>query len=949
MNDLNSSLINEFLLESFENLSNISDELTQFEKEPDNDDLLNGVYRKVHTLKGSASFIGFKKLQDITHQAETLLDQLREKEIFLNGDITDALLDSFDSCVEILKGIELTGVEPEKDYSDIERTLAMIVDKTISNSNNSTRPEAAEKIENEAKSEVKTKEPPGKKKVLKKVLKRKVLKRKEPTSISEPSEQTVREKVEEVPSAAPISKNVESARKSEEAIEKIDSKKPEKPIVTTSISDSVVRVNVQLLDKIMNVVGELVLNRNQILQSVNNIENSELSRLSQQLNVITTELQTDIMQTRMQPVGAVVNKFERVVRDLARSQNKKITLNITGQETEVDKTLLEAIRDPLTHLIRNSVDHGIETPELRKSLGKSEVGTIQIKAYHEGGQVNIEIIDDGKGIDSQVIAAKAIEKGVVTADEITMMNDRQIMSLIFRPGFSTAEQVTNISGRGVGMDVVKSNIEKIGGNVDIDSKVGLGSVFRLKIPLTLAIIPALIVKSRDETFAIPQLNLVELVRLDEQNAEKAIESISKSEFFRLRGELIPIFRLNKELNLEQVCERSTKLLEVYKNSNKMDKLNGNGDDLDILEDDCLNIVVLRAEGVTFGLIVDTVLDTEEIVVKPLSQMLREQTCFAGATIMGDGSVALILDALGFFNSVSNGEGVHTGDESTVDSRDVYMERYADDDQEVLLIELEDGKTYGLPLILVNRLEKFNAQRIEWAGEQAVVKYGNIPMPLINIEKSLDLSKKPNFEELASDMTLPCIVVNLKGQFYGFVVRSIVDIAVSDGNINSDAIDREGLLGTVFVDGKTVTLLDVHGILSKLPFLNHQKNAGMFNNKRVLLVEDSPLYRKIESEFLIERGYEVVMAFDGEHGLNVLRNDDPFDIIITDIEMPVMNGFDFCRKLREMEEYKKTPVIAVSTKVQDKDFEMGKDAGFNAHLEKLNKDEVLGAILSYIRG
>ncbi len=940
MSDTNSSLINEFLVESFENLSNISEELTQFEKDAHNLELLNSVYRKVHTLKGSASFLGFKKLQEITHQAETILDRLRENELELTGDITDVLLETFDSCVEILKQIEASGAEGEKEYSNILGDLKGILS---SGGEPEIKKDSAGSDESNIDNNDSTSAP--KKKILKKVLKRKVLKKvtkSETASAEAPVAQVAK---------TDLSSESEDMKK-EVVAEKNTPMKKDKVPSTASIADSVVRVNVQLLDKIMNVVGELVLNRNQILQSVNNIENSELTRLSQQLNVITTELQTDIMQTRMQPVGAVVNKFERVVRDLARAQNKKINLVITGQDTELDKTLLEAIRDPLTHLIRNSVDHGIEMPEERKAKGKPEVGNIQIKAYHEGGQVNIEIIDDGGGIDAKKIAAKAIEKGLVTQEEITMMNERQIMNLIFKPGFSTAEQVTNISGRGVGMDVVKSNIEKIGGNVDIDSKVGLGSVFKLKIPLTLAIIPALIIKSCDETFAIPQLNLVELVRLDAEHADKAIEHIYKSEFFRLRGDLIPIFRLNKELELEKISQRSSQLLEVYKNSNKMDKLVTKSDVSDILEDDCLNIVVLRAEGVTFGLIVDTVLDTEEIVVKPLSQMLREKTCFAGATIMGDGSVALILDALGFFNRVSKGNVVHANDTSSIDNRELCMERFADDDQEILMIELADGKVYGLPLILVNRLEKFNANRVEWAGEQAIVRYGDVPMPLINLEENLQLSIRPDFAQLEENQTIPCIVVKLKGLFYGLVVKSIVDIAVSEGNINSDAIDHEGLLGTVFVGDKTITLIDVHGILGKVganstKHSEHKKTLG--KSRRILLVEDSPLYRKIESEFLLEFGYSVETANDGAEALELLKNDSAFDLIITDIEMPVMNGFEFCRELRTMDQFRDIPVLAVSTKVQDKDFEMGREVGFNEHLEKLNKDEVLGKIEEYLQG
>ncbi|MDD4976447.1 MAG: chemotaxis protein CheW, partial [Bacteriovorax sp.] len=646
------------------------------------------------------------------------------------------------------------------------------------------------------------------------------------------------------------------------------------------------------------------------------------NRLAQQLNIITTELQTDIMTTRMQPVGSVLSKFERIVRDLARSQNKKIALEIIGKDTELDKTLLEAIRDPLTHLIRNSVDHGVELPEDRIKKGKNEEGKITIRSYHEGGQVTIEIKDDGNGIDPQRILEKAIQKGIVSSEQGPKMSARQILNIIFMPGFSTAEQITNISGRGVGMDVVKSNIEKIGGSVDITSNVGEGTTFKLKIPLTLAIVPALVIQDKNETFAIPQINLVELVRLEGEESRKQLEILHDSEFFRLRGNLIPIFRLSESLKLEQQAGTNQ-------------------------EDDFINIVILSAEGRVYGLIVDSILDTEEIVVKPLSKKLKNLSFFAGATIMGDGRVALIIDALGFFNTVDRGHG-QKADHLLAEAKE--LQAYGNEDQEVLLCSLGDNRNYAIPLMLVNRLEEFHSNQIEWSGDQALMKYGNIPMPLINLEKSLKLKGLSMLESIKGneDFTIACVVVKIRNHFFGLVVDSIKDIAISEGGISSDSVDRNGLLGTIFTNQKTISLLDIHGIIDMQKLgknVYSKKQNG--NNGRILVVEDSPLYRKVLKDFLEECGYEVALASNGREGIDFLERGEVVDLIILDIEMPIMNGWDCSKEIRNSnKKYSTVPIIAISSRISAQDKAKGLSVGFTQHLEKLNKEEVLKSVSNY---
>lgn len=907
MVDPNSVIVQEFLIESFENLTGISEELTQYEKTPTDSELLNSIYRKVHTLKGSASFLGLHKLQEITHEGENLLDLIREGEVQLTGDHVDLLLETFDACIEILKSIEESGHEPEKSYEDILKKYSSSQDVELPQIDDYFPYENYIGDKKLSPLPIKAEAPvvatPKEEKPVQKVVEKKV----EPVKEVLPAE-----KPKEVKISKPQIKNEKKMT---------DEKTVEQPTAARqgNISDSVVRVNVKLLDKIMNVVGELVLNRNQILQFANNEDAPELNRLAQELNVITTELQTDIMTTRMQPVGSVLGKFERIVRDLARSQKKKIKLTITGRETELDKTLLEAIRDPMTHLIRNSVDHGVETPDARNIAGKNEEGSILIKAYHEGGQVTIEIKDDGNGIDPEKILEKALNKGLITPERASQMGKKDILNLIFLPGFSTAEQVTNISGRGVGMDVVRSNIEKIGGSVDIDSKVGEGTSFKLKIPLTLAIVPALVVQSGIETFAIPQINLVELVRLEGDECKTQIEKLHESEFYRLRGDLIPVFRLSESIGLRKNCIKER---EKY-------------------EEDFLNIVILNAEGKVYGLIVDTVLDTEEIVVKALSRKLKDLSIYGGTTIMGDGKVALIVDALGFLNYVDKGHSQKASQMVVQES----VNTLKNETDEVLLCRLGDDRHYSIPLCLVNRLEEFEKNQIEWSGDQPLIRYRNKPMPLINLEKTMKLNGTSNLMDKDKGM-LPCVVVSIRNSLFGFIVSEIRDIALNDDVIDSDTVDRDGILGTIYVNETTVSLIDCHKIIDMQPIgQNLKKKTEQKSRGKILLVEDSVLYKKIQKEHLSDLGFEIVEANHGQEAIEILKSRrHQFDIIVTDLEMPVCNGWEFVKFVKEhVADFGDIPVIAMSGTIKSKDLDEGLRSGFKMMIEKLNQQAFQEAI------
>jgi len=900
----NSAIINDFLLESFEALGSIVDEITMLEKNPKDEELINSIYRTIHTIKGSAGFLGFTKLQAVAHSVENILSLIRENTISLNSELVDIFYESFDLCSNVLKNIEANNVEGELDSDGFKLKLLSVVEKSILHNEqiindelymDELRMKSSEQIIREAaiNNDIK--------KVDIKSIENETIKNENKTDSKKV--QVMKEDKKESPTKKAEKKPAKAAKK--------------------SVSDSVVKVNVSLLDDIMNVVGELVLNRNQIMQLSAQKDDSEFSTLAVQLDAITSELQNGIMEMRMQPVGSVFSKFERTIRDLARSQNKPIQLIIEGKETELDKTLLEAIKDPMTHMIRNSVDHGIEKPEARKASGKMEEGHITIKAYHEGGQVIIEVKDDGGGIDPKIIANKAIEKGVVTEEELATWSDKQIINLVFNAGFSTAEAVTNISGRGVGMDVVRSNIEKIGGEVDLTSVVGEGSVFKLKIPLTLAIVPALIVQSRQEQFAIHQKNLVELVLLENLSEKESLEMIDDQEFFRLRGNLIPLFRIDTIFKLEG---------ERIKNS-------------EFDDGDSLNVVVMQAEGNTYGLIVDRVLDTQEIVVKPLSKKLKDLSFYAGSTIMGDGKVALIIDAFGFYNFI---EGGNAKKQDTSKKEETQSDNYKNaEEQEYLVVRLGDERGYAIPLCLVTRLEEFAEKDINFSGELALIKYGEKPMPLLNVEKLLQMdATKSRLNNLDKNPIIPTIVFSVKGHNVSLVVDEILDIGVTTSEVNTDSVDRDGLWGTVYINDNLYPVIDIHRLVEMHPIGKNifagKKKVKL--NKTILLAEDSPVFQKVLIELLEEEGFDVLLGKNGAEAYKILETTTTkIDLIVTDVEMPELNGFQFAKKVRENEKFSTLPIVAVTTRVDEKDLQKGKEVGFTCHLEKLNKEDVTSHI------
>jgi two-component system chemotaxis sensor kinase CheA len=711
-------VVNEFITESHENLDQLDQELVHLEQRPD-PEVIARIFHTIHTIKGTSGFLGFTTLEAVTHVGENLLSKLRDGVLQITTDITSALLSMVDAVREILASVAATGAEGGVAYDALVARLTQLSDGGA--------PAAPEPVQAVEAVEV----------------------------VGAPAE------------AGEIAVEASDNRSSADERAAADER---------AVGADTIRVDVSLLDDLMNLVGELVLARNQILQFVHSQGDPTFIATSQRLNLITTELQAGVMKTRMQPIENVWNKFPRVVRDLTVTCGKRARLEMDGKHTELDKTLLEAIKDPLTHLVRNAIDHGLESPAERIAHGKLAEGVVRLRAFHEGGQVIIEISDDGAGIDAGLLRAKAVQKGLLSADEAATRSDRDMLDVIFQPGFSTAETVSNLSGRGVGMDVVRTNIESIGGSVEVNTVVGSGTTFRVKIPLTLAIIPALVVSIGVDRYAIPQVSLLELLRI----GRTGIEWIQGVPIYRLRGHLLPLVFLDRVFNGAASDE-----------------------DRDIEASESYNIVVVQADDVQFGLVVDEISDTAEIVVKPLGRLLKHVEAFAGATIMGDGRVALILDVMGIANHV----GITSRARAARSAAPVETDDVAGERARLLIFSLGDRRL-GLPLEAVARLEEFQLSDIETTGHRQVVQYRGEIMHLVDLGKELGLPSTP-----AADQSMHVVVYSEGGASVGLIVDQIFDIVEERFELVAQGAEH-GISGAAVIQGLVTDVVDVPAILRR---------------------------------------------------------------------------------------------------------------------------------------
>jgi len=777
-----SDIVKDFLVESYENLDRLDRDLVGLEKNPRDKEALAGVFRTIHTIKGTCGFLAFNKLEKVAHVGENLLTRLRDGQLTLNPEITTALLGMVDAVRQMLKEVATTGQDGEVDYPELRETLTRLQGGTApapaptASDAAAGAPGAAHSASSSDSTAAETKS--RAKTAHKAAHGEKLTPAGDAPGANQPS--TIQPSAMQANELRPGSPSAESGANKSPVTE------PESR--TREAIAETIRVGVNVLDKMMTLVGELVLARNQLLQISNTVEDTGLQAVSQRMNLIATELQEEVMKTRMQPIGNIWNQFPRTVRDVALGCGKEVGIEMEGKETELDKTIIEAIKDPLTHLVRNSVDHGIELPAERVKAGKDRAGRLILRAFHEGGQVNIEISDDGAGLNVERIRKKAVERAVVTADQAARMTEREIFNLIFLPGFSTAEKVTNVSGRGVGMDVVKTNVERIGGNVDVQSTPGRGTTVRVKIPLTLAIIPALVVTCAGDRYAIPQVSLLELVRLEADEVARGIELVHGAPVYRLRGRLLPLVYLNQELKLESDARQA------------------------VTGDGAVNIVVLQADERQFGLVVDQINDTEEIVVKPLRKQLKTVKTFAGSSIMGDGRVALILDVLGLAQRAS--VVTETRDRSLTEKAAEALG--AEEGKQTFLLFAGPGDSrMAIPLSTLARLEEFPVAQVEMSGSQWVTQYRGQILPLIRLTVALE-ERRNRLRALqappaADSGPIQVLVLNHEGRSFGLVVDRILDIIEDRADVQS-AATRANVLYSVVIGERVTELLDIPAIL-----------------------------------------------------------------------------------------------------------------------------------------
>jgi len=753
--------------------------------------------------------------------------------------------------------------------------------------------------------------------------------------------------------------------------------KTEKSDTPTSL-----RVSVNLLESLMTLAGEMVLSRNQLLQAISQQDQHSIKLSGQRIDLVTSELQEAIMMTRMQPIGSIFNKFPRVVRDMSQKLDKEINLIVTGKDVELDKTIIEGLGDPLTHLIRNSADHGIETPKIRIAAAKPRAGKIELKAYHEAGQVNIEITDDGNGLDAEKIADKALEKGMISSDQHKAMSRKEKMALILLPSLSTAEKVTDVSGRGVGMDVVKSNIDQLGGQIEIDSEMGRGTTIKIKLPLTLAIIPSLLVSVGEERFAVPQVNVSELVRIGAAQIKERIERVGDSEVMPLRGELIPLIRLASVLGIQSsvvdpksgeeredrrsaIADRRSPTTTIDESLEQtLDEEFANkrsGQDRRYKASSDLNIVVVSAGSFKYGLVVDDLHDSIEIVVKPMGRHLKHLASYAGATIMGDGRVALILDVAGIAKladliSMAGSQRAQDLAETGEGSRNK-------DRQSLLLFRNGPEEPCAVPLEIVERVEQVQHEDIETKSGQKVIKYRGGSLPLFALSDVSEVAK------LSQEQELVVIVFTVAEREIGLLASQPVDTVEIKAVIDRDTLRDTGIMGSSIIKEQTTLIIDIYELVeTRKPewFKRLQKRKEREKEaqrhgsdsstatappeiKKILLVEDSDFFRSQLKKYIDDDERQCIPAEDGLIAWNWLQeHPDELSLIITDIEMPNMDGFELCRRIRNDDRFNDLKIIAVTSLASDEHIAKGKSVGINDYQIKLDKDKLLTSIDKHIQ-
>ncbi|MBF0500725.1 MAG: chemotaxis protein CheW [Candidatus Riflebacteria bacterium] len=1056
-------LLNEFVAESREMLSNIESDLLIIEKSGANfsDKLINNVFRAAHSIKGASGLFGFTKMQELAHKTETVLDMIRTHLITPDAEVVNILLMAFDKLRDMINQpnasneqniteniISLTGLAtaflpteekgafsrstsvklpdgflisiPEidlnlaikqktfiyfaeydllndidragKDLLDVMRVLVAfgkvldarvnysVIGKLDDEVNTKLPLQVLFATDVEPKEIGCAMELPGERVIVvhdprqgENILL--------PIPIA-PSSGAKESAIQQLPSTTLPQENkpstppkTASAQASSGTSSSVPSSHPAPEngrsggLEEASHGDSTIRVSLDILENLMNLAGELVLSRNQLREALSQKDEKGILSGSQRINLVTTELQEVIMQTRMQPIGNVFGKFPRLVRDLTRELKKEINLQIEGKEVEMDKTLVEGLNDPLTHMVRNACDHGIELPEKRVDSGKKAAGTVSLRAYHEAGQVVIEITDDGKGIDPERLAAAAIEKGLVSQDALQGMSEKEKIALIFLPGLSTAEKVTGLSGRGVGMDVVKTNLDHLGGKIEIDSKIGKGSLFRIKLPLTLAIIPSLLFSAGQQRFAIPQINVVEILRIPVAQIQKRIEIVSGVEVLNLRGKLVPlvVFReilgletsyLDKE-TLEELPSRRQGIAnrrsrdDSQKNApsekakkmiNKEDKRSERDRRFDASGD--LNIIIVTTGLMQYGVVVDQLYNNEEIVVKPLGRHLKGLQEYAGATIMGDGKVALIIDSSGLaakshLKSVSETKRASEAEEEALKER-------RQDIQNFLLFFNGPKEECAIPLEMVRRVERITKSQIEFLGGRRTMQYRGVSLPLVT------LSDAAKVQTISENQELLVVVSSVEDKEVGLLVTMPVDALETKVAIDQTTMRQKGVAGSFILKGRTIMVVDIYELVQTVhaDWAPAQKlrAASLAGGKgpTIILAEDSDFFRSHVKRLIESEGINVIEACNGLIAWQLLeKHASKVNAVLTDIEMPEMTGLELTRQIRKEQRFANLPVIGLTSLAGEQNIEEGKAAGITEYLVKLDQEKLRTALHRFL--
>jgi two-component system chemotaxis sensor kinase CheA len=923
-------LLREFLTETSESLDVVDVELVKFEQDPKNKDVLDRIFRLVHTIKGTCGFLGLPRLEAVAHASETLLGKFRDDSVVVTPALVTMVLESLDRIKEILARLEADEEEPEGDDTEL---IERLDEASAGNTPNETPAEIEVQVEEAAKAD--TAEAPIDPTIGRELKPGEVsLDELDAIFNSTPGPENSVESpagASDVPAPNGDQTTPHAAAKAVEPDTKSpaerDSKEEGAPRSNEpSIANQSIRVSVDVLENLMTMVSELVLTRNQLLEMVRRMEDSEFKVPLQRLSNVTAELQEGVLKTRMQPIGNAWQKLPRIVRDLTQELGKKIDLEMIGKETELDRQVLELIKDPLTHMVRNSADHGLEQPEDRVAAGKPATGKITLNAYHEGGQIIIEVGDDGRGLSVEKIRNKVIENGLATDAELDALSEQQILKFLFKAGFSTATVVTNVSGRGVGMDVVRSNIELIGGTVDLRTVEGEGTTFTIKIPLTLAIVSALIVESAGEKYAIPQLSVIELVRT-KNKSDYQIENINDTPVLRLRNKLLPLVYLSDLLELRESALPADTALPTDESLETENNIEEPSNDAEV---DCGEafVVVTQVGDQTFGIIVDEVFDTEEIVVKPVSSILREISMFSGNTILGDGSVIMIIDPNGVASTINNEN--HEKDVEVGEGAQQLKSR--DNSTSLLVFQAGDEKPKAVPLALITRLEEVAHDSIEAANGQSVIQYRGALMPLIKVN--------PSFQ-LKAEGRQPILVFTERDRSMGLVVDKIVDIVEDELNIEI-AADQLGMLGSAIIEGQATEVLDVGYFLTQAfsDWFENRDRTSSVSGKKVLFVDDSAFFRNMITPLLTVAGYAVTSVDNAADALKLKDDGAEFDVIVSDIEMPGMSGIEFAEEIRREGSWTDVPLVAVSSKSSKQDVERGRAAGFVQYVAKFDRDALV---------